>query len=450
MSGRIRPRNRRAQIAAVAAEAFDAYGYHGVGMDDIAATLGISGPALYRHFPGKYALFLSSVESLVGALDEATDLPGEPGEAPRRRLERVLYAVVETSLTHRRSGGLYRWEARLLHDDDRRRVVDTVRVVIDRIAAPVRSMRPDMPESDVRLRTTAALSILGSVTGHRTPLARHRIPPLLVGGCLAVIASPPSSAGRTVSDAAAATNGVADTNGVAETSTGAVGAARTPPHSRAASTGTPYRPGPARHEALLAESLRLFARRGYHEASIEEIAAAAGLTASGLYRHFDGKPALLDAAFRRVTESIGGAQDEVIAAASGPAEALRGLTRLYVRRALRHPDQLTVYFAEVANLPPGRRRTISAIQRKSADRWASLLVQVRPELTRGEARFLVQAVFALILDVGRVVHFRSDPQTRAQMEAMIGALLFSDDAEPAAARAPHDPPGAADVPAGGA
>ena len=58
---RTRPKNRKAQIAAAAAEAFSERGYHAVGIDEIAAKVGISGPALYRHFPTKYALFVYTV-----------------------------------------------------------------------------------------------------------------------------------------------------------------------------------------------------------------------------------------------------------------------------------------------------------------------------------------------------------------------------------------------------
>src|SRR5699024_10957952 len=161
------------------------------------------------------------------------------------------YAVAEVSLVHRRSGGLYRWEARMLHEDDRSRVVDTLRVVTERIAVPVRSMHPELSSTDVRIRTTAALSILGSITSHRTPLARRRIPPLLVGGCLAVIACPPPSAHH--EDAGSTTDGPAEPQR---------GAGRRVSPQRPDA----HRPAADRQEALLAEALRLFARRGYHEA----------------------------------------------------------------------------------------------------------------------------------------------------------------------------------------
>ena len=48
--------SRRAQILAAAAERFARYGFHGVSIDDIGAAVGISGPALYRHFRSKEAM----------------------------------------------------------------------------------------------------------------------------------------------------------------------------------------------------------------------------------------------------------------------------------------------------------------------------------------------------------------------------------------------------------
>src|SRR5690349_9213033 len=60
-------RSRRDQLAAVAAELFRARGYAAVGVSDIAAAAGLTGPALYRHFPDKQAVLF---EVLRGALDE--------------------------------------------------------------------------------------------------------------------------------------------------------------------------------------------------------------------------------------------------------------------------------------------------------------------------------------------------------------------------------------------
>ena len=48
-------------------------------------------------------------------------------------------------------------------------------------------------------------------------------------------------------------------------------------------------------EELLSAALRVFARRGYREAGVEEIAAEAGYSKGAVYWHFSGKAELLEA-----------------------------------------------------------------------------------------------------------------------------------------------------------
>ncbi|PVZ09992.1 TetR/AcrR family transcriptional regulator [Actinomycetospora cinnamomea] len=55
--------SRREQILAEAARLFARHGFHGVSIDGIGAAVGVSGPALYRHFPSKEGLL---AEMLVG------------------------------------------------------------------------------------------------------------------------------------------------------------------------------------------------------------------------------------------------------------------------------------------------------------------------------------------------------------------------------------------------
>ncbi len=59
--------SRREQILATAAELFAARGFHGVSVSEIGAACGISGPALYKHFPAKDAVLAAM---LVGISEE--------------------------------------------------------------------------------------------------------------------------------------------------------------------------------------------------------------------------------------------------------------------------------------------------------------------------------------------------------------------------------------------
>ena len=48
-----------------------------------------------------------------------------------------------------------------------------------------------------------------------------------------------------------------------------------------------------RREEILTAAAALFARRGFHGVTIDDIGAAAGLSGPGIYRHFPGKEAML-------------------------------------------------------------------------------------------------------------------------------------------------------------
>ncbi len=101
LAPRKRPKNRKAQIALVAAELFCERGYHLVGIDEIAAAVGISGPAVYRHFPNKYAILVHATRELVtAALEAAQAAPS--GDDPAAVLDAQLTSMARFTVERRK------------------------------------------------------------------------------------------------------------------------------------------------------------------------------------------------------------------------------------------------------------------------------------------------------------------------------------------------------------
>src|SRR5213078_2796767 len=68
----------------------------------------------------------------------------------------------------------------------------------------------------------------------------------------------------------------------------------------------------SRRDEILEIAVGLFAARGYHGVSMDDIGTAAGVTGPALYHHFTGKEAMLAAALKPVSEGlIGGGQARV-------------------------------------------------------------------------------------------------------------------------------------------
>src|SRR5687768_16626664 len=70
-----------------------------------------------------------------------------------------------------------------------------------------------------------------------------------------------------------------------------------------------------RREDILDAALSLFAERGFHGTAIPDIAAAAGVAAGTIYRHFTGKDALVNVLYRRCKQQL---VDEVLDGLSRP------------------------------------------------------------------------------------------------------------------------------------
>jgi AcrR family transcriptional regulator len=87
-------------------------------------------------------------------------------------------------------------------------------------------------------------------------------------------------------------------------------------------------------------SKRLFAEKGLHGVSVDEIAAACGVSPAMLYRHFPSKEALYESV---LNDFAGRREDYVEAVLSGPDDfgsVLFRMTLVYVRATLDDPDAL--------------------------------------------------------------------------------------------------------------
>ncbi|MEV6069910.1 helix-turn-helix domain-containing protein [Nocardia sp. NPDC052001] len=387
---RRRPKNRKAQIVGVAARAFAERGYHPVGVDEIAAEVGISGPALYRHFSNKYAMLVAAAEMGAQQLLDAAKAADNPKLEAEPRLTALIRGITEYTIEVRREGGLYRWERRYLERDDRARIRVIYAELHETVAAAIAELYPDADPADVMLRSAAVLSAIGSVTGHRTALSNTRIVALLNDICWDILRAelPPPPPPVT---------GDAIVRGL---------------------------PVISKREQLLTEAIRIFGRQGYHESSIEEIGAAAGINASSVYRYFSSKADLLAAAFHRTGERVAIANAEALSEATGRADASVRIAERFARMTFAMPEILPVYFAEFSNLPASEQHRLRSIQRQNVLEWANLL-----DGDQVEARFRVHAAIGQVIDVGRRLRFDARPQQLARVRALMSAVLLGTESD---------------------
>nr|WP_157240647.1 TetR/AcrR family transcriptional regulator [Catenuloplanes japonicus] len=153
----------------------------------------------------------------------------------------------------------------------------------------------------------------------------------------------------------------------------------------------------SRKDEILGIAVRLFASRGYHGVSMDDIGSAAGVTGPALYHHFAGKEAMLVAALIPVSESLlAGGRERVSDHDREPRAALESLINFHVEFALANPAVIALHLHELDRLPEEPRRQIRRLQRLYVEEWVQVLSVLRPELSAGEARVMAHAAFGLM------------------------------------------------------
>ncbi|ADD39843.1 transcriptional regulator, TetR family [Stackebrandtia nassauensis DSM 44728] len=154
----------------------------------------------------------------------------------------------------------------------------------------------------------------------------------------------------------------------------------------------------SRREEILELAVELFAARGYHGVSMDDIGARAHITGPALYHHFKGgkEEMLAEALIPVSARLLAGGREHTAAHADDPRAALRALVTFHVDFALTSPAVIAVQLHELDRLPSEPRHRIRKLQRSYVEEWVGVLRRLRPELGDTDARVLAHAAFGLM------------------------------------------------------
>ncbi|MEW2400996.1 TetR/AcrR family transcriptional regulator [Streptomyces sp. NPDC046862] len=159
---------RREQILKEAARLFAERGFHGVGVDEIGAAVGISGPGLYRHFPGKDAMLAEllvgiSGQLLTGAKRRVAEAAGSSGDGGAEAvLDSLIEGHIDFALDDRPLITLHDRELDRLRDSDRKLVRQLQRQYVELWVEVVREVYPGLAEPAARSAVHSVFGLLNS------------------------------------------------------------------------------------------------------------------------------------------------------------------------------------------------------------------------------------------------------------------------------------------------
>jgi AcrR family transcriptional regulator len=374
---------------AAAARLFQERGYHNVSMEDVAAAVGLTGPALYRHFRNKHDILAQALDEQLSAVEAVATRALDADIGPESRLKMFLLELGDLVL-EREEALLWKRERRHLTGEEQVEFRSRLRTVLGLAVKILTAARPHMAATDSELLGWAVLSVYSHTRDYRAKLELSSTRALLIRMAEAILACDLS----------------------------------------AAAGGEPVRAfdrEPAgRRERILKSAARLFDARGYHAVGIEDIAAASDTAIATFYQDFPGKAELLEAVLRRGAEGLHYVTAQRLASARIPDEVLDTLIRTYIELTLGpHGSLLGILTADFIYLSVEAQQALRRSEREYVEEWVLAVCGVRPELPRVEAQALAQSAIGLITDVAQTAGMRARPRIADELRLLAFAVIGS-------------------------
>ena len=158
-------------------------------------------------------------------------------------------------------------------------------------------------------------------------------------------------------------------------------------------------PVPDKRDAILRAAIKVFARHGYFQSQVADVARVAGVAAGTVYLYFRSKDDLLVSIFDRTMKDAIAEGRAALAGIADPSERLRRIARLHLARLGRDRDLAVVVQVEL-------RQSIKFMERFSSTHLQDYLNIIRRTIADGQATGA----------------FRSDVNANTAAKVFFGAL----------------------------
>jgi AcrR family transcriptional regulator len=126
---------------------------------------------------------------------------------------------------------------------------------------------------------------------------------------------------------------------------------------------------------IIQAAAQIFRQKGYHAASMQDIADAVGLQKASLYHHVDSKQDILLAILDQVLDLLIEDLEQVVESDLSPDEKLRRAVHVYVMRLTKDSDLASVLLFDYRSLDPSLRSRQNARRDAYENLWRQIVRQ---------------------------------------------------------------------------
>src|SRR3954452_17731630 len=159
-----------------------------------------------------------------------------------------------------------------------------------------------------------------------------------------------------------------------------------------------------RDDEVMAAAARVFAQRGYADASVQDVADELGILKGSLYHYIDAKEDLLFWLMEAVHADLQAIVDEVAQSEGSALDRLGLYVRRHVLYTLDKLDRVSIYYHDAEALNDERLAAMSSL-RRAHERFVNGLIRTAQAEGSADAtadpRIFTQCVFATIVGTYR-------------------------------------------------
>jgi AcrR family transcriptional regulator len=154
-----------------------------------------------------------------------------------------------------------------------------------------------------------------------------------------------------------------------------------------------------RADELVQAAAARFARQGYDQTTMADLAAELGIAAGGVYHYFGGKEALLLRICLQLTESLHPPARAALSLHGDPADRLRALVDVWVAHVVEHRDHMLVFQQERHVIEHGAQwRAVRASRKRFEELVDGVLADLEgdPRARFADRRIALSALLGMV------------------------------------------------------
>jgi AcrR family transcriptional regulator len=176
-----------------------------------------------------------------------------------------------------------------------------------------------------------------------------------------------------------------------------------------------------RQQQVVYQAAKVFARRGYDQTTMQELAASMDLATGALYHYFSGKEELLTAICDQLMEPLLEQASELVDSGDDAEERLRSLVRLWVCHVVAHRDHMLVFQQERHLIESGERWRKVRASRKAFERLAAEALQRASP--RGDGHLALLALLGMVNHTAQWYRPRGELSPEAIADGYVDLML---------------------------